>query len=144
MYLNKRSQQGNMTIIALFVIVVAGMLAGALIKTISAASNTMLHQVYGLRAQQAAQAGVQNLLQSSFPVGATPVACNQTVTSPISFSSVNGLANCSFQARCTTKTIQYGNTDHFVYRFSSTGACSVDTDVVSRTISVDAVQELTP
>ena len=144
MYLKKRSQQGNMTVIALFVIVVAGMLAGALIKTISAASNTMLHQVYGLRAQQAAQAGIQSLLQSSFPIGAAPVACDQTVTSPATFSTVNGLANCSFQARCTTKTVQFGSTDHFVYRFSSTGACSVDTDVVSRTISVDSVQELSP
>ncbi|MFW8591795.1 type II secretory pathway component [Glaciecola sp. 2405UD65-10] len=133
-----------MTVIALFVIVVAGMLAGALIKTISAASNTMLHQVYGIRAQQAAQAGVQSLLQSSFPVGATPVACNQTVTSPAAFSAVNGLANCSFQARCTSKTVQFGNIDHLVYRFSSTGACTVDTDVVSRTISVDSVQELSP
>jgi len=138
------SQQGNMTMMALFVIVVIGMLSMALIKIVSSASNTMLHQVYGLRAHQAAQVGVQSMLQSSFPVGGSANTCNQTITSPSSFSSVPGLTNCAFQASCETTNIQFANVDYLYYKFSSTGSCSVDTNVVSRTISVDAMQEVTP
>lgn len=139
-----RASKGNMTMMALFVIVVVGMLAASLIKIISAASDSMLHQVYGLRAQQAAQVGVQNLLQTSFPVGAAANACNQTITSPASFSSVPGLSNCSFQASCETSNIQFANVDYVYFKFTSTGTCAIDTNVVSRTMSVDAMQEVTP
>lgn len=141
---SKQCQQGNMIIMALFVIVVIGLLSAALVKIISTASNTMLHQVYGLRAQQAAQVGVQQLLQSSFPVGLTPTSCNQTVSSPASLGNVPGLQACAFQATCETNTLSFANVDYLYFKFTSTGSCTIDTNVVSRTLSVDAMQEITP
>lgn len=138
------AQRGSMLVMSLFVIIVVGLLSAALIKIISTASNTTIAQVYGLRAQQAAQTGVQGLLQNSFPVGANPVACNQTISSNNNFSSVPGLQNCIYQASCQTRTITFASVDYYYYKFSSTGTCTIDTDVVSRTISVDAIQLSSP
>ena len=141
---NVNTQSGNMVIMALFLIVVIGLLAGALVSIISASSNSTIHQVYGLRAQQAAQVGVQSLLESSFPVGGSPQSCNQTITNPVSMSSVNGLQSCSFSATCVTNTISFANVDYQYFKYSSTGSCVVDTSVISRTLSVDAMQEISP
>lgn len=133
-----------MLVMSLFVIVVIGLLSAALIKIVSSASNTTLSQVYGLRAQQAAQSGVQSLLQSSFVVGSAPIACDQTITQASTFSNVNGLQACGFQATCETNTISFANVDYLYYKYTSTGACTIDNNVVSRTLSVDAMQEITP
>ena len=139
-----KGQQGNMIVMAIFVIVVISLLAVALIKTISASSNTTIHQIYGLRAQQAAQAGVQTLLQASFAVDGSATPCNTTATSPASFSNVGGLNACAYQASCVTETVSFANVDRLYFKFSSTGSCLINDNVVSRTISVDAMQEINP
>ncbi|MGB3725799.1 MAG: type II secretory pathway component [Glaciecola sp.] len=138
------AQSGNMTVIALFVIVVVGLLSASLIKIVSSASNTTVSQVYGLRAQQAAQAGIHNLLQASFPAGAAAQACNQSVNSPASFSNVNGLQACSYLAQCSTNAIQFAGVDYLHYKLSSTGTCTVGEAVISRTLSVDATEAVVP
>lgn len=135
-------QQGSMIVTALFVIVVVSLLAVALINIISASSNTTLHQVYGLRAKQAAHAGIQNLLFTSFPVDGSAVSCNTNAVSPNSFSSVTGLSACKYQSSCTTEIISFNNIDRLYFKFTSTGSCEINTNVVSRTLSVDAVQEV--
>lgn len=137
-------QRGNMIVMALFVIVVVSLLAATLINIISASSSSTIHQVYGLRAQQAAKSGIQELLSRSFPTDGSSVICNTTANSGASFSNINGLRNCSYEARCTTQTISFSNVDHQYYKFSSTGSCLIDDNVVSRTLSVDAVQEISP
>lgn len=139
-----KHQQGSMIVTALFVIVVVSMLAGALINIISSSSSTTIHQVYGLRAKQAAQAGIQELLFASFPADGSAISCNTNSTSPASFSNIKGLNGCRYQASCSTETISFANVDRLHFKFSSTGSCEIDTNVVSRTLSVDAVQEVTP
>jgi MSHA biogenesis protein MshP len=139
-----KHQQGSMIVTALFVIVVVSMLAGALINIISSSSSTTIHQVYGLRAKQAAQAGIQELLFTSFPADGSAISCNTNTASPASFSNVKGLNGCRYQASCSTETISFANVDRLYFKFSSTGSCEIDTNVVSRTLSVDAVQEVTP
>ena len=139
-----KAQNGSMIVTALFVIVVVSLLAGALINVISSSSTTTLHQVYGLRAKQAAQAGIQNLLFTSFPANGSAVSCNTNTTSPASFSMVKGLNGCRYESSCTTETISFGNIDRLHFKFSSTGSCEIDSNVVSRTLSVDAVQEIIP
>ena len=139
-----KGQQGNMIVMAIFVIVVISLLAVALIKTISASSNTTIHQIYGLRAQQAAQAGVQTLLQASFAVDGSATPCNTNASSPASFSNVDGLNACVYQASCVTETVSFANVDRLYFKFSSTGSCLINDNVVSRTISVDAMQEINP
>jgi len=141
---NNTRQQGNMIVIALFVIVVVGLLAMALIDLIASSSNTTLHQVYGLRAKQAAHAGIQELLSASFPIDGSAVSCNQTMASPSSFSNVRGLNECSYQSTCVTQTISFEERDRLHFKFSSTGSCEINNNMVSRTLSVDAIQEVTP
>jgi len=136
------SQRGSMVVMALFLIIVVGLLAGTLISIVSASSNSTIYQVYGLRAQQAAQTGVQNLLQASFPVGGLAQSCNQTVTNPASMSAVNGLQACSYSASCVTEAITFANVDYLYFKYSSTGSCVLNNSVISRTLSVDAMQEI--
>lgn len=139
-----KKQDGSMVIMALFLIVVVGLLAGTLISIVSASSNSTIYQVYGLRAQQAAQTGVQSLLQASFPVGAEPQSCNQTINNPSSMSNVAGLESCAFSASCETDSLTFANVDYLYFKYTSTGTCVVNKSVVTRTLSVDAMQELNP
>jgi MSHA biogenesis protein MshP len=134
-------QSGSMIVMALFAIIVAALLATTLINMLSASSNSVLYEVYGVRAQKAAQAGVQELSMSAFPLGTGPQQCNQVISSPASFSSITGFQACDFSARCTTEDINFNGEDYRYYRFSSTGTCILNDIVVSRTLSVDAMQE---
>lgn len=138
------SQQGNMIVMAIFVIVVISLLAGALIKIISASSNTTIHQVYGVRAKQAAQTGIQALLNSSFANDGTATACNTAITSPVSLTSVKGLTTCEFEASCVTEQISFAGEDSLYFKLSSTGTCTLNDHIVSRTVAVDAVQSANP
>jgi len=133
-----------MIIMALFVIVVISFLAGALIKIVSASSNSTVHQVYGLRAQLAAQAGIQNLLQASFAVDGTASACNASISAPSGFSNVIGFSGCEYQARCVTETINFANVERLYFKYNSEGICTINNHVVSRSVSVDAIQEVDP
>ena len=142
-YSNKamHKQKGNMIMMSLFLIIVVSLLAAMLIRIVSASSNSTIYQIYGLRAQQAAQAGVQNLLQYSFPADGSLQVCNQTISSPAALSSSSGLSSCLFSAVCETQSIQFANVDYLYFKYSSTGSCQVGDSIVSRTVSVDAMQE---
>ncbi|MFT4652970.1 MAG: MSHA biogenesis protein MshP [Kangiellaceae bacterium] len=152
MYLNRtliscntpNKQSGSMIVMALFVIIVIGLLATAIINIVSASSNTTISQVYGLRAQQAAKAGIEDLMFTAFPVNGSAVSCNTTASSPASFSNVSGLNQCSYEATCDTQTISFNGVNRLYFKFSSTGSCQIDSNVVSRTLSVDALQQSTP
>lgn len=137
-------QGGNMIVMALFVIVVVSLLAAALINIISASSNSAVYQVYGLRANQAAKSGIEHLLSVSFQTSGNVTSCNRTVTSVSNFSNVAGLSNCRYAAVCETQTISFNNIDRLYFKFSSTGSCQVDNNIVSRTLSVDAIEEIAP
>lgn len=142
-----KKQQGSMIVMSLFIIVVVSLLAAALINIVSASSSNSIHQIYGLRAQQAAKAGIDEMLFRSFPDSDTALACNSgavRITSPNTFSNITGLNNCSYSAQCVTQTITFANVERLYFKFSSTGSCQIDSNVVSRTLSVDAVQEITP
>lgn len=134
-------QQGSMIVMALFAIVVLALLAGTLVNMISASSNSVLFEVYGVRAKNAAKAGIQEVAMASFPLGTGPQLCNQTISSAANFSTITGLESCQFTARCTTTDINFNGDDYRHYRFTSAGSCGFDGVVVSRSLSVDAMQE---
>lgn len=134
-------QGGSMIVMALFAIIVLALLAGTLVNMLSTSSNSVLFEVYGVRAKNAAQAGIQELAMTSFPLGAGPQLCNQVIVNPATFASISGFQSCQFTARCTTNDINFNGEDYRYYRFSSTGSCGFNDVVVSRTVSVDAMQE---
>ena len=136
-----RKQRGSMIVMALFAIIVLALLAGVLVNMLRTSSNTLLYEVYGVRAKNAAQAGIQEIAMDAFPLSSGPQICNQVIASPASFSNINGFQACQFTARCSTSDINFNGEDFRLYRYSSTGTCGFDDIVVSRTVSVDAMQE---
>ena len=138
--MNKRQQSGSMIVMALFAIIVLALLAGVLVNMISTSSNTVLYEVYGVRAKNAANAGIQELAIASFPLGSSPQQCNQVIVSPSTFSAIQGFENCEFSARCTSTDISFESENYRSFKFTSTGTCGFSDVVVSRTVSVDAMQ----
>lgn len=138
-------QRGGMLVISLFVIVVMALLVLTLTRLLSASGETLIYEVYGLRAHQAARSGLEVKLTEAFPVcppGSVnplcvdssrndPAACNNTTEQTFSHS---GLQNCSVNASCSVSDT--GNSRY--YRFTSTGTCEAGDAVTSRTVSVDA------
>lgn len=137
-------QAGSMLVMALFVLVVLSLLAGTMITIISGSSKSVVHEVYGLRAQQAAQAGIQTLIATSFPIGSAAVACATTVNSSPSFTNIEGFRNCSYSASCSSQDITFNGEDYRHYSYSSSGFCDTGDGIVSRTLFVDAMQEELP
>ena len=135
-------QRGSMLIMALFIMVVLALLASAMIKVTSNASTSVADEAFGLRAQQAANAGIQSLISQSLPVGSAPQVCQTTVTSPASFSNIPGLIRCQYTARCQSEDIVYQGSSYRHYKFTSTGMCDLQGDLFSRTVAVNAVESL--
>lgn len=135
-------QRGSMLVISLFVIIVLALLGITMTRMISASSQSTIVEVYGLRALTAAQSGAQLLLEQSFPLNATAAACNTTITSDPTFSTIEGFSGCQFSASCTTELVTISGVANNYYRFSSTGQCLVGDIIVSRQVSLDAMQEL--
>lgn len=135
-------QKGNFVVMAIFIIVVVGLLTAAIIKMTSASSSSSIQQVYGVRAELAAKSGIQKLLQASFLVDGTLASCNTNIISSSIFSTIEGLSTCIYTASCTSESVTYNSQNYISYKFEATGNCQIDQEqVVSRTISVDAFQE---
>ena len=142
-------QKGSMLITALFVIIVLSLLGLAMTRLLSASSDAVTHEIYGIRALNAAQSGLQIILADSFPIdGSTPV-CDIDADPDVddgeeysftqSFAGVPGLENCSAQVRCTNITFDDDNIEY--YRFESTGTCTIGDIVTTRSVAVDGKVE---
>ncbi|MBT0586879.1 pilus assembly PilX family protein [Alteromonas oceanisediminis] len=135
-----RRQRGSMLIISLFVIIVLALLGATMVRMISSSSQATIVELSGLRAITAAQSGVQVLLAQSFPLNSPINACSTTITSPASFSNVEGFRNCGYTASCSTVPVTKQGEVHNYYRFTSIGQCAVGDIIVSRQVSLDAMQ----
>jgi len=138
-----RKQTGSMLVIALFVIIVLALLGVTMTRMISASSQSTIIEVSGLRALTAAQSGAQLLLQQTFPLNAPINSCDTTLSSVTSFpafSTIRGLQDCDFIASCSTSDVIKEGETHNYYRFSSIGQCSVGDIIVTRQVSLDAMQ----
>ena len=129
------NQQGSALVLALFIMVVITLLGAALVRMISANSETIAYEVIGTRAYQAAQAGAQRKLSEVFPLLPGGVQCSQNSLYN-EFSSVQGLNNCvAINVDCveelTVDEITY-------YTITSTGQCNVAEVFTSRTIEIKA------
>jgi MSHA biogenesis protein MshP len=141
---NSKKQAGSMLVMAMFVLVVLSLLAGTMITIISGSNKSVVHEVYGLRAQQAAHAGIESLIAASFPVGSPAQACAGNVGSNARFTQVAGFTHCRYDASCSSTDIRFNSANYRYYRYSSTGLCDTGSGIVSRTLYVDAMQEDLP
>ncbi|TWX70674.1 type II secretory pathway component [Colwellia demingiae] len=130
--LNK--QKGSALALSLFIIVIMTLLGTALVRMLSSNAETIVYEVLGTRAYQAAQTGSQRKLSEIFPRDSVSAISCPANNSEWDFSVINGLQGCSVEVKCTSiffKDVTY-------YTITSTGQCTVASVVTSRTIEVNA------
>ncbi len=130
-----RRHRGSMLVMAVFVILVLSLLGITLVSMLSSASQAVIHDVAGSRAQAAARSGLGHMTAVALPIGASPATCNTSISSPGSVSAVHGLQSCRYQARCTTTVVDNGGVNYHLYRFESTGQCQTRDGWVSHTVT---------
>jgi MSHA biogenesis protein MshP len=127
------SQQGSMLVIALFVIIVLALLGLTMTRLLSSTSETIIHEVMGQRAINAARSGIECAVAAKLGTG-----CSNP--DEIDFSGVPGLENCSYSVTETPpKTITDGGRTFTYLTFTSTGQCTAGKVNVTRFVYVDAM-----
>jgi MSHA biogenesis protein MshP len=135
-------QNGSLTILALFVIVILTLLGLSLADQLRTSSQNVIYEVQGTRAYMAAKSGLELLAAESFPVGANATTCNNSGTN-VDVSSIQGLQNCSFTVRCTSRNIAQNGIDTLrFYQFESTGVCQAGLEWASKTLAQEAIVRL--
>lgn len=133
------SQHGSALVIAIFIIVVMTLLGASLVRMTGSNAETIVYEVLGTRAYQAAQAGAQRKMSEVFPLsgsGSCSVDSNYA-----DFITVEGLENCqALDVDCVADAvIDAGTVDEITYyTITSIGQCSVAGVVTSRTIEIKA------
>ena len=125
-------QRGSMLVTALFVIIVLSLLGLAMTRILSSSADAVTHEIYGIRAMNAAQSGLQRAIANAFPLNGGAVSC---ASISLNFVGIPGLENCVAQASCSSQNYAAENLDY--YRFSSTGTCTIGNVITSRTVAVD-------
>lgn len=134
--LTKRStQRGSMLVIALFVIIVLALLGLTMTRLLSSSSETIIYEVLGQRAINAARAGVECAVADEFGAGCS----NPTFKE---FSGVVGLEGCSYEVTPVSKSIEDGAKNFTYWTYSSTGQCTAGKINVTRFVYVDAMLEI--
>ncbi|MGS2721188.1 pilus assembly PilX family protein [Paraglaciecola aestuariivivens] len=124
-------QQGSMLVIALFVIIVLGLLGITLTRLLAASSDSIIHEVLGQRAFNAAKSGIDCAVAAQFGAG-----CSQPTS--FTFNGVPGLENCSYSVISNNTAVQDGAKNFTHWSFTSTGQCTAGKIMVSRTVYIDA------
>ncbi|MEX1222875.1 MAG: hypothetical protein WEA82_12285 [Idiomarina sp.] len=148
---SRSKQRGSALTIAIFVIVVMGLLGIAIIRLLGGSSAGVIAEVSGSRALAAAGAGIDLYLTELFPLdttapydpGADPAACPATTLGGsaeftqdfASHTQTTGLQNCQVEVQCRQLDLD-GQGTHF--RLQATGICDVGDAVYSRQLQVEA------
>lgn len=133
---NKSAQQGSMLVIALFVIIVLGLLGLTLTRLLSSTSETIIHEVLGQRAINSAKSGIECAVAAKFGAG-----CSNPVEKDL--SSIAGLENCRYSvAETSPKAITDGSRTFTYLTYTGTGQCRAGKINVTRVVYVDAMLEV--
>lgn len=126
------SHRGSMLMVSLVILVVMGLLSATLLRLLSASADTVVYETYGLRALQAARAGLESQLVALFPTN----GAGQCGAPDPDLSNLPGFAGCGVSSRCQLQSYDGGAIQY--YRLSATGYCQAEGFTVTRTLSVDA------
>ncbi len=129
----RKGQQGSMLVMALFVIIVLAFLGLAMIQITSDSSRSMVYEVYGARALNAANSGANRALNEMFGPGANE-SCND-ITTPVLMPNITSLQGCSVVISCLIPFEVNGYT-HF--RVTSTASCNAGSFITERSVIVEA------
>lgn len=123
-----KRQRGSMLVVAVFVIVVIGLLAAALSAVFLSSETAVSYEVLGIRAQAAANAGIEGGL---YRILRKSAACNQVADSSVTptttlavtlDTSSAGLSQCSVTVLCGQRPAVSGSTATY-FILNSTGIC---------------------
>jgi MSHA biogenesis protein MshP len=143
--LSFKRQQGSMLIVALFIIVVMGLLVAALSRLVISSTDMVSTEVLGARAFFAAQSGLEIGLAKLYPLQRKTSASDSTaigeamVCEPKDYDfSVSGLAQCKAQVSCVESNDPTTGTKH--YYLTSIGKCQQSSFTTSRTLEMEVWQ----
>ncbi len=136
-------QRGSAIVLALFILIVLGLLAAVLMRLLADANRSVAVEVYAARAYLAAQSGAELGLTHLFPV--TSGSAGGCSDFPFSdngrWNTLAGLNNCSVTVRCQSmdSPSEYNQT---YYTLTSEAVCATSASesalAVARTIEVRA------
>jgi MSHA biogenesis protein MshP len=124
-----------MLVIALFVIIVLALLGLTMTRLLSSSSETIIYEVLGQRALNAARSGIECALANEFDS-----SCSKS--NDEAFTGVAGLENCSYFVTPASKPIQDGLKQFTYWTFTGEGKCTAGNIQVTRFIYVDAMIEV--
>jgi MSHA biogenesis protein MshP len=133
----KNRQSGSALVIAIFVIIVLSLLGAALVKILDSSQENVAFEVFGTRAYNAAQTGIQWQLAQIFPLDGTIKTCSSISITPPDISAISGFEGCEIKLTvdsCVDFT--YGSSQY--YTVKSTGQCKIGAEITSRTLEVEA------
>lgn len=119
--------------LALFIIVVLGLLATVLYRVIALNQLSVVQETLSTRAFLAAESGAQAAMMRLFPVSGAAASCTGSPGLGQSFS-VSGLNGCQVNVICTSMVADSVTQ----YRLESTGQCNAGNLQASRRIAVVA------
>lgn len=116
---------------AIFVLVVVGLLGASMVSLLKNAEESVAREVISTRALLAAESGAQRKIQQLFPSSG---AASCAAIDDLPFSGP-GFGNCFVDVTCTAVSPE--GTDVY-YTVTSTGRCETATDTAVRIVEVQA------
>jgi len=138
--LKVKRQQGSALVVALFIIIVMGLLVGSMSRLLVISSESISYEVLGTRAFFAAQSGMERSLSLLYVLDA-PVLTSCPSTPDIDFGAVGiaGLEQCRVTTSCTAAASSLDTSITHFY-LVSTATCGTGIFTSSRTIEMEVWQ----
>lgn len=142
----KSQQRGFLIPLAIFIVVVMGLLALALARTTTQTGLATAQELISLQAFYAAESGAQKGMNKLFPPGfdsdpdvavraGVNGRCTSGFTETLNFSGVQGLSACSTEISCECMSCNPADATSF-YTITSVGSCGTGVISAVRTIKV--------
>lgn len=128
-----KNQQGSMLVIALFVMIVLAFLAYAMIAITDNSHKSNVYEVYGGRALNAANSGVERALNDILGPDGTD-DCSDV--SNYSLPNIVPFSGCSLELQCNQFDVTSTKFTHF--SITSTASCSAGNFDTQRSVIVEA------
>ncbi|AVJ55074.1 Type II secretory pathway component [Idiomarina sp. OT37-5b] len=137
-----RRQTGSALVVAIFVIVVLGLLVSVLSRLVSTSSDSVVVEIFGGRAFNAAQSGLQQATLELYPVSGNFTGCTDGQTFTYDFSARGeGLQQCRAEVSCKVFNDQSASNydEKFAthYRLTSVGSCQSGIGYFSRKVAIE-------
>ena len=140
-------QRGGALPIAIFIIVVMSLLGITMIRILADVSGSRVAEVFGTRAEAAANSGLEIALTEIFPLNndVNLTYCAERGTIPIITHDYNfdvaGLLNCSATIACNYLEIPEPYSG-YNFRIESIGSCEAGNQTYSRRVLLEATDEI--